>query len=50
MSRYDPRSIRVDYVVRHVLDRNNDIPALNRIRWKTHVIDNDEVRETDGHA
>lgn len=40
MSRYDPRAIRVRFVARHLIDSNNNIPALNRLRWRVHVVDN----------
>ncbi len=40
LSRYDPRAIRVDYVARHVINANSNIPDLSRMRWKIHVVDN----------
>ena len=42
LSRYHPKSIRVQLVVKLLIRANANIPALNRIRWTVRVVDMDE--------
>ena len=43
LPRYDPRTIRVDCIARHVIRSNAGVPELTRTRWNVHVVDNEDV-------
>ena len=43
VSRYHPKSIRVQLTVKLLLQANANIPALNRIRWNVRLVDSDDI-------